>query len=106
MFGMNIKEVDAQGLQQMQAAGEVVMIDVRTDVEFAQGAIQGSKHLPLHMLPLMADQLEHEKPLVLICRSGARSAQACAFLAQKGFENVYNLRGGVMGWAQAGLGFA
>lgn len=106
MFGMNIKEVDAHGLQQMQAAGEVVMIDVRTDVEFAQGAILGSKHLPLHMLPLMADQLEQEKPVVLICRSGARSAQACAFLAQKGFENVYNLRGGVMGWAQAGLGFA
>ena len=105
MFGMNIKEVDALGLQQMQASGEVVMIDVRTDVEFAQGAIKGSKHLPLHMLPLMAGQLEQEKPVVLICRSGARSAQAYAFLAQKGFENVYNLRGGVMGWVQAGLGF-
>ena len=47
MFGMNIKEVDALGLQQMQASGEVIMIDVRTDVEFAQGAIKGSKHLPL-----------------------------------------------------------
>jgi rhodanese-related sulfurtransferase len=82
------------------------MIDVRTDVEFAHGSIQGAKHLPLHMLPLMADQLENEKPVVLICRSGARSAQACAFLAQKGFNNVYNLRGGVMGWAQAGLALA
>lgn len=106
MFGMSIKEVDAFGLQQMQAGGEVVMIDVRTDVEFAQGSIQGAKHLPLHMLPLMADKLENAKPVVLICRSGARSAQACAFLAQKGFENVYNLRGGVMGWAQAGLALA
>ena len=106
MFGMSIKEVDALGLQQMQAGGEVVMIDVRTDVEFAQGSIRGAKHLPLHMLPLMADQLENAKPVVLICRSGARSAQACAFLAQKGFENVYNLRGGVMGWAQAGLALA
>ncbi|OFZ69984.1 MAG: sulfurtransferase [Betaproteobacteria bacterium RBG_16_58_11] len=106
MFGMSIKEVDAFGLQQMQAGGEVVMIDVRTDVEFAQGSIQGAKHLPLHMLPLMADQLENAKPVVLICRSGARSAQACAFLAQKGFENVYNLRGGVMAWAQAGLALA
>ena len=106
MLGMSIKEVDACALQTMQANGEVVMIDVRTDVEFAQGAIRGSKHLPLHMLPLMADQLEKEKSIVLICRSGARSAQACAFLAQKGFENVYNLRGGVMGWAQAGLSLA
>lgn len=106
MFGMSIKEVDASGLQQLQARGEVVMIDVRTESEFAQGSIQGAKHLPLHMLPLVADQLENEKPMVLICRSGARSAQACAFLAQKGFENVYNLRGGVMGWAQAGLALA
>jgi rhodanese-related sulfurtransferase len=106
MFGISIKEVDAFGLQQMQTRGEVVMIDVRTDVEFAHGSIQGAKHLPLHMLPLMADQLENEKPVVLICRSGARSAQACAFLAQKGFNNVYNLRGGVMGWAQAGLALA
>ena len=106
MFGMSIKEVDAVGLQHMQAQGEVTVIDVRTDVEFAQGSIQGAKHMPLHMLPLVADQMENEKPMVVICRSGARSAQACAFLSSKGFTNVYNLRGGVMAWAQAGLSLA
>jgi rhodanese-related sulfurtransferase len=58
------------------------------------------------MLPLVADQIENQKPVILICRSGARSAQACAFLASKGFGNVYNLRGGVMGWAQAGMALA
>lgn len=106
MFGMSIKEIDAQGLQQMRAEGEVVVIDVRTDVEFAQGAIAGAKHLPLHMLPLVADQMENQKPVVLVCRSGARSAQACSFLSSKGFTNVYNLRGGMMAWAQAGLAAA
>jgi len=106
MFGMSIKEVDAFGLAQMREQSEVVLIDVRTDAEFAQGSIQGAKHMPLHMLPLVADQIENEKPVVLICRSGARSAQACAFLASKGFGNVYNLRGGVMGWAQAGMALA
>ena len=106
MFGMSIKEVDAFGLQQMQSQGEVIVIDVRTDAEFAQGSIQGAKHMPLHMLPLVADQMENEKPVVLICHSGARSAQACSFLASKGFENVYNLHGGVMAWAQAGLALA
>ena len=106
MFGMSIKEVDAHGLQQMQAQGEVIVLDVRTDVEFAQGSIKGAKHMPLHMLPLVTDQMESEKPTVVICRSGARSAQACAFLSSKGFTNVYNLRGGVMGWAQAGLALA
>lgn len=106
MFGMSIKEVDAFGLEQMRKQSEVVLIDVRTDAEFAQGSIQGAKHMPLHMLPLVADQIENEMPVILICRSGARSAQACAFLASKGFGNVYNLRGGVMGWAQAGMALA
>ena len=106
MFNMSIQEVDAFALEQMRKLGEVVLIDVRTEVEFAQGAIQGSKHIPLHMLPLVSDQLENEKPVIIICRSGARSAQACAFLGSKGFSNVYNLRGGVIGWAQAGMALA
>ena len=106
MFNMAIQEVDAFGLQQMRTQSEVVIIDVRTEAEFAQGSIQGAKHTPLHMLPLVADQLENQKPVIIICRSGARSAQACAFLASKGFNNVFNLRGGVMGWAQAGMALA
>ena len=107
MFNFSINEVDALGLEQLrEKQGELVLIDVRTDVEYAQGAVPGSKHLPLHMLPLMADQIDNEKPVVFICRSGARSAQACAFMASKGFANVYNLRGGVMGWAQAGMALA
>ena len=61
MFNMSIQEVDAFGLQQMRSQGEVVLIDVRTDAEFAQGSIQGAKHTPLHMIPLVADQLDNEK---------------------------------------------
>ena len=106
MFNMSIQEVDAFALEQMREQGEVVLIDVRTEVEFAQGSIQGAKHIPLHMLPLVSDQLENETPVIIICRSGARSAQACAFLGSKGFTNVYNLRGGVIGWAQAGMALA
>lgn len=107
MFGMyGFKEVDASGLQQMQGANEIEVIDVRTEVEYAQGTIQGARHLPLHMLPLVADQIDNAKPVVFICRSGARSAQACAFLVSKGHENVFNLRGGIMSWAQAGLALA
>jgi rhodanese-related sulfurtransferase len=39
----------------------------------------------------------------MVCRSGARSAQACQFLQQQGYSNVYNLRGGMMRWVQSGL---
>jgi rhodanese-related sulfurtransferase len=104
MYG--IKEVDAQGLQRMQAAGEVMLVDVRTEAEFATGAIAGAKFLPLHMLPLAGDQIPADKPVVFYCRSGARSAQACAFMTTKGYDNVYNLQGGVMAWARAGLALA
>lgn len=103
---MPFKEVDPLSLERLRSESEVVVLDVRTEIEFAQGTLQGAKHMLLHMLPLVADQLESEKPMVFICRSGARSAQACAFLASKGFENIYNLRGGVMGWVQAGKALA
>lgn len=107
MFGMyGIKEVDALGVQRMQTEGEVVLVDVRTEAEFAAGAIAGAKFLPLHMLPLAGDQIPTDKPVVFYCRSGARSAQACAFMTSKGYDKVYNLQGGIMGWARAGLALA
>ncbi len=107
MFGMyGFKEVDAHGLQQLRASGEVEVIDVRTEAEFVRGSIEGARHIPLHMLPLVADQLPADKPVVFICQSGARSSQACAFMASRGYENVYNLQGGVIGWARAGLALA
>lgn len=104
MYG--IKEVDIQGLLAMQNEGECLLLDVRTDGEVAQGMIKGAQHLPLHLIPLKADDLEKEIPVVIYCRTGARSAQACAFLAGKGYQNVYNLQGGIMAWAKYGLEIA
>ncbi|MCG7945311.1 MAG: rhodanese-like domain-containing protein, partial [Candidatus Thiodiazotropha taylori] len=42
------------------------------------------------------------KDLILYCHSGARSYHACAYLAQQGFDNAVNLRGGILGWARSG----
>ncbi len=99
MFGF--KEVDPAGLQQMAADGALV-IDVRTDAEVARGMIPGSQHIPLHLLPVRESELPKDKALVIYCQSGGRSAQACAFLASKGFTDVYNLQGGIMGWVRSG----
>ena len=57
-------------------------------------------------IPLRIREIKQDKPVVLVCRSGARSAQACMFLAQNGYDNVYNLRGGIIGWASSGLQIA
>jgi rhodanese-related sulfurtransferase len=53
-------------------------------------------------VPPRMNELEKDKDLVFVCRSGARSAQVCMFLQQQGFERVYNLRGGLIAWASSG----
>lgn len=66
------------------------------------GTVPGAEALPLHILPEQMHKLSPAEKLVVVCRSGARSAQACMFLQQQGFSSVYNLRGGMMGWTQSG----
>lgn len=100
MFGF--REVDVLGLEQLQENPGCLLIDVRTDAEVSRGGIGGAVHIPLHLLPLKADDLPRDRPLVFYCQSGARSAQACAFVASKGLEAVYNLQGGIIGWMRAG----
>jgi len=100
----NIKEVEAPELARwLQAQGEPIrVIDVRQHPEIAAGTVPGAEAVPLHTLPIRLNELSRTEKLVLVCRSGARSAQACMFLAQQGFDEVYNLRGGMMAWAQNG----
>ncbi len=101
-----VDEIDAQTLKQWIDAGRRVRIlDVRSPMETARGVIEGAELLPLHLVPIEMNRLltgSEEEPLVIVCRSGARSYQACAFLNQHGARHTYNLRGGLIGWAGAG----
>jgi rhodanese-related sulfurtransferase len=101
MFG--IREIDATGLKKLMNSEEQVhLIDVRSASEVAQGIIEGSEFMPLHTLPLRMNDLPKDKTIVFYCRSGARSAQACMFLAQNTGIQATNLRGGIISWYQAG----
>jgi rhodanese-related sulfurtransferase len=101
MFGMyNIKELDVETLE--AGKDQIHLIDVRTEGEVSRGVIDGAIHIPLHLLPLRAADIPQNKPVVIYCNSGARSAQACAFMAAKGFDNMHNLSGGIMAWARSG----
>ncbi len=104
MSAFGIKEVEApELLRWLSEKGESFrVLDVRQPQEFAQGTVPGAEPIPLHTLPLMLNEIGRHETLVLVCRSGARSAQGCMFLAQQGFENVFNLRGGMIAWAQNG----
>jgi rhodanese-related sulfurtransferase len=100
----NIKEIEAAELAEWVEADadHYKIIDVREMGEIYAGTIEGAEPMPLATVPLKMSELEKDKTLVMICRSGARSAQACAFLQQQGFDNVVNLRGGMFAWAGAG----
>ena len=101
MFG--IKEMDVDTLHShIQDGKKIRLLDVRGVAEMAQGMIPNAEKLPLHTLPARMNEISNEELTVLYCRSGARSAQGVGFMAQQGFDNVYNLRGGIIAWAQQG----
>lgn len=98
----HFKEIDSTALQTLRFTENVTLVDVRSDDEVARGMIHGAIHIPLHLLPMHVQDLESNVPLVFYCHSGIRSAQACSYMAQQGRENLFNLRGGVLGWGAAG----
>ncbi len=97
--------IQPEDLTAMQAAGPVLLVDVRNDDEVARGIIEGAIHIPLALLPLQCDKLNKAENIIFYCHSGVRSAHAAAFAASKGYQNVYNLSGGILAWARAGLPF-
>jgi rhodanese-related sulfurtransferase len=86
-----------------QAAGhtDAVVLDVREAAELAEGRIAGSKHIPLGQLPARAFELDRDRPVITVCRSGGRSSQAAQFLTDHGYD-VANLAGGMSAWTAAG----
>ncbi|MCU7892899.1 MAG: sulfurtransferase [Candidatus Thiodiazotropha sp. (ex Ustalcina ferruginea)] len=102
-----IKEIDANDLQTRIAEGdEFLLLDIRSAGELAQGVLPDAEHMPMHLIPLRISELPKDKEVVLYCHSGARSYHACAYLAQQGFQNAINLRGGILGWARSGFQLA
>ena len=80
--------------------GQVEIVDVREPDEFdgALGHIPGAKLVPLGTLVERIGELSRDKPIVMVCRSGARSAQATVLLRNKGIARVANLAGGMLRW--------
>lgn len=102
-----INEIDSVDLQERMSSGEDVMVlDIRTEAEVAQGVLPGAEHLPMHLIPLRMTEFPQDKDIVLYCRSGARSYHACSYLVQQGYRNVVNLRGGIISWARGGYEIA
>ncbi|MFW2381071.1 MAG: rhodanese-like domain-containing protein [Acidimicrobiales bacterium] len=74
------------------------LVDVREPLEVANGTIPGAINIPLGELPSRLGELDRNRPVVLLCRSGGRSTQAARFLTANGFPEVVNLSGGMLAY--------
>lgn len=91
---------------QVHAAGSTVrLVDVREAHEFVGelGHAMGAELVPLGTVPAHADDWDQAADIVLLCRSGARSAQAAAWLTAQGFQRAMNMTGGMLAWNAAAL---
>lgn len=98
-----IKEIDSSQLEEQLASGkDLYLLDIRSDVEVMHGMLPASAHLPMQMIPTSMAEFPRDRDIVLYCRSGVRSYHACTYLMQQGFDNVINLKGGIIDWARRG----
>lgn len=110
-FSTAVSNPDLDGVQDISAEelakhrGEVHIVDVRQPDEYTGelGHIPGSKLIVLDTLPEHIADLPKDETIVFVCRSGARSARAAAFAHEHGFQNVFNMQGGMMRWNQLGI---
>ncbi|MCB0112009.1 MAG: ThiF family adenylyltransferase, partial [Caldilineaceae bacterium] len=103
-----ITEISAQELKQRMEAGEdMTVVDIREREEFVQGYIPDAIFIPRGHLELQIEQhqQDREKPVVVYCAGGVRSALAARNLKEMGYENVISLVGGFNGWKNAGNDF-
>jgi adenylyltransferase/sulfurtransferase len=85
--------------RKMDAREPFELIDVREAFEYEIARIDGAKLIPLGEIAERVDELQRERPIVIHCHSGRRSAEAVRLLQQRGFANVYNLEGGIDAWS-------
>ena len=99
------KQVDTLEAVQKINHDDALVIDVREPAEVAQGKMARAKLIPLGELSNRLGELEKykTKPIIMVCRSGSRSAGACGILSKQGFSEVYNLAGGMIAWQQSNL---
>lgn len=95
-----MKTISVDELQEKLSSGEdFQFIDVREQGEYDQANI-GAEFLPMSSIQQNIDKISKDKEVVIMCRSGNRSGQVVMFLEQQGFNNLYNLEGGILAWKE------
>jgi adenylyltransferase/sulfurtransferase len=97
---VNEGEIEVTEVKRKLDSGEpFVLVDVREPHEYSIASIPGAKLIPLGEFPKRIGELDPESDIVIHCKSGMRSAKACAILRNAGFKHVRNMKGGILAWS-------
>jgi rhodanese-related sulfurtransferase len=104
-FTRGFNDISPTDVTKLMNHETAILLDIRTAAENREGHIINSKHIPTSELVTRMPELEKHRQnhVIAYCRSGNRSVAACKILKKNGFENVYNLGGGIMAWESANL---
>tara|TARA_B100001758_G_C17783458_1_gene291046 strand:- start:170 stop:490 length:321 start_codon:yes stop_codon:yes gene_type:complete len=95
-----IKEITVKELKHKFDNNEdFMLLDVRNIQEVLFSKINGSIHIPMNEIMDRINELDSNKEIIIQCKSGKRSARVCEYLMTQNFNNVKNLKGGIISWA-------
>jgi len=102
---MNYNDVDTTTFKKMQEERSYVLLDVRTPEEFSSGHLKGAANYNFYNESFEDEinGLDKRKKYLIYCKSGGRSRQAMFLMKDLGFEEVYNLAGGITSWNEQGF---
>ena len=83
--------------------GDLFLLDVRTPGEYQQARLDGARLIPIDQFVKRLAEVPKDRPVLVYCAVGSRSAQVVNYLARRGYPEIYNLYGGIYAWAQKGL---
>ena len=96
----DFKEISVQALnKKIKNNEQFSLIDVRENKELEISKISQAIHIPMNTIPDNLNHIPSTQPIIIMCKSGGRSAQVCEYLQNQGYSNIYNLKGGIISWA-------
>lgn len=95
---MSAPLIDATEAAQRFRSGKAILLDVREVFELARAKVDGALHIPMRELPARIAELPKEKPILVMCHSGARSQRVADWLIPQGYD-ASNVAGGIDAWA-------
>lgn len=102
---MAIKNISPLELSEKIKADQTqILVDCREQAEWDESHVDGFTLIPLSCFEQALEVLKNKnQDIHIMCRSGKRSMNACMFLEENGYENLYNVEGGILAWKEAGL---